>query len=105
MGAIILPAVCPHLLPFNLTTPYVLYFAQVEAADKQLRATRLFLEEQAAEREQERDDFLQEISKLQELVRERDHDRGECERLTKEVSFSFCCSTHEVFTKIDRDII
>jgi hypothetical protein len=58
-------------------------------ADKQLRATNLFLEEQAAEREQERDDFLQEIAKLQEQVREQDHERTERERLAKEVSFSF----------------
>ncbi|PNF22695.1 hypothetical protein B7P43_G07122 [Cryptotermes secundus] len=58
---------------------------QVEAADKQLRATRLFLEEQAAEREQERDDFLREIAKLHGQIRERDHDRTERERLTKEV--------------------
>ncbi|XP_033609685.1 A-kinase anchor protein 9 isoform X6 [Cryptotermes secundus] len=57
---------------------------QVEAADKQLRATRLFLEEQAAEREQERDDFLREIAKLHGQIRERDHDRTERERLTKE---------------------
>jgi hypothetical protein len=62
---------------------------QVEAADKQLRATRLFLEEQAAEREQERDEFLREIAKLQEQVRERDHDHSERERLIKEVGFSF----------------
>jgi hypothetical protein len=61
---------------------------QVEAADKQLRATNLFLEEQAAEREQERDDFLQEIAKLQEQVREQDHERIERERLVKEVSFA-----------------
>lgn len=54
-----------------------------------MRATRLFLEEQAAEREQERDDFLREISKLQEQIHERDHDRSERERLTKEVSLSF----------------
>lgn len=58
-------------------------------ADKQLRATHLFLEEQAAEREQERDDFLQEIAKLQDQVREQDHERIERDRLEKEVSFSF----------------
>jgi len=47
----------------------------VEVADKQLRVTNLFLEEQAAEREQERDDSLQEIAKLQKQVREQDHER------------------------------
>jgi hypothetical protein len=47
------------------------------------------LEEQAAEREQERDDFLREIAKLQEQIRERDHDHSERERLNKEVGFSF----------------
>ena len=59
---------------------------QVDVADKQLRATRQFLEEQAAEREQERDDFLKEISKLQEQFRERDRERSEHEQLAKEVS-------------------
>ncbi|PSN48349.1 hypothetical protein C0J52_08074 [Blattella germanica] len=57
----------------------------VDAADKQLRATRQFLEDQAAEREQERDDFLREIAKLQELLRERDRDRSEHQQLSKEV--------------------
>lgn len=66
-------------------------------ADKQLRATHLFLEEQAAEREQERDDFLQEISKLQEQVREQDHERIEREHLAKEVSFSFLWCTFASF--------
>lgn len=73
-------------------------------ADKQLRATNLFLEEQAAEREQERDDFLQEIAKLQEQIREQDHERIERERLTKEVSLSFFfffCLLLLVFTMVE----
>lgn len=55
------------------------------AADKQLRSTRQFLEEQAIEREQERDEFVQEIQKLQDQLRDREKDRVDNERLIKEV--------------------
>ncbi|XP_066992619.2 golgin subfamily A member 4 isoform X2 [Anabrus simplex] len=58
---------------------------QVDAADKQLRATRHFLEEQAAEREQERDEFLQEVNRLQEVIREREKELSEQQRIAKEV--------------------
>ncbi|CAG2057976.1 unnamed protein product, partial [Timema podura] len=47
----------------------------VEVADKQLRSTRKFLEEQAAEREVEREEFLRELTILQDQLRERDRER------------------------------
>ncbi|KAF4528645.1 hypothetical protein B566_EDAN017222 [Ephemera danica] len=56
----------------------------LEAADKQLRSTRGFLDEQAAERETERDEFGREVQRLQEALGARDRDRLESERLTKE---------------------
>ncbi|KAK4873718.1 hypothetical protein RN001_013078 [Aquatica leii] len=58
---------------------------QIEAADKKLRATCRFLEEQAAEREQERDEAQKEIASLREQIRERDKDRVSCEQINKEV--------------------
>ncbi|XP_063244341.1 pericentrin-like isoform X2 [Bacillus rossius redtenbacheri] len=58
---------------------------QVEAADKQLRATRLFLEEQAAEREQEREESVREAAVLRAQLRDRERDRAEHRRLLKEV--------------------
>nr|CAD7399431.1 unnamed protein product [Timema cristinae] len=48
---------------------------KVEVADKQLRSTRKFLEEQAAEREVEREEFLRELTILQDQLRERDRER------------------------------
>ncbi|XP_030386056.1 pericentrin [Scaptodrosophila lebanonensis] len=46
--------------------------AQIDTADKQLKATRLFLEEQAAEREQERDEFVREIERLKAQLRDKE---------------------------------
>ncbi|XP_053660325.1 pericentrin-like [Anopheles marshallii] len=58
--------------------------SQIEAADKQLKATRQFLEDQAAEREQERDEFVKEIERLKSTMREKDKDKVNFERATKE---------------------
>lgn len=58
---------------------------QIEAADKQLKATRQFLEDQAAEREQERDEFSKEIEKLRLIVKEKDKEKTAQDSLTKEV--------------------
>lgn len=58
---------------------------QVAAADKQLRATRKFLEEQAAEREVERDDYTNEIKRLTEVLRVRERDKSLQERMNEEV--------------------
>lgn len=48
-----------------------------------------FLEEQAAEREQERDEAQREIQNMQEQLRVRDRDRYSHERVHSEVCFSF----------------
>lgn len=58
---------------------------QIEAADKQLKATRQFLEDQAAEREQERDEFSKEIEKLRVIVKEKDKDKTSQDIQQKEV--------------------
>lgn len=63
----------------------LLLSCQVEAADKQLRASRTFMDEQAAEREQERDDFVQEIKRLQEVLRDKDRDRTSHQHMNNEV--------------------
>ncbi|XP_062136622.1 pericentrin isoform X7 [Drosophila sulfurigaster albostrigata] len=50
--------------------------SQIDTADKQLKATRLFLEEQAAEREQEREEFQREIEQLKMQLREKEKERS-----------------------------
>lgn len=45
----------------------------------------MFLEEQAIEREQERDEFVKEIQRLKTQLREKDKDKVSFERATKEV--------------------
>uniref|UniRef100_A0AAG5DTB8 Pericentrin/AKAP-450 centrosomal targeting domain-containing protein n=1 Tax=Anopheles atroparvus TaxID=41427 RepID=A0AAG5DTB8_ANOAO len=59
--------------------------SQIEAADKQLKATRQFLEDQAAEREQERDEFVKEIDRLKCTLREKEKDKVNYERANKEL--------------------
>uniref|UniRef100_A0A182Q838 Pericentrin/AKAP-450 centrosomal targeting domain-containing protein n=1 Tax=Anopheles farauti TaxID=69004 RepID=A0A182Q838_9DIPT len=59
--------------------------SQIEAADKQLKATRQFLEDQAAEREQERDEFVKEIERLRGALREKEKDKVNFERISKEL--------------------
>ncbi|XP_018057885.1 PREDICTED: A-kinase anchor protein 9-like isoform X4 [Atta colombica] len=58
---------------------------QIEAADKQLRATRRFLDEQASEREMERDEAAKQIRFLQEQLKERERDKERDMRITSEV--------------------
>ncbi|KAF5306240.1 hypothetical protein FQA39_LY08938 [Lamprigera yunnana] len=58
---------------------------QIEAADKKLRATCRFLEEQAADREQERDEAQKEIILLREQIRDYDKERINYEQIGKEV--------------------
>lgn len=58
---------------------------QIEAADKQLKSTRQFLEEQAIEREHERDDFSKEIDRLKSELRDKDKGKSSHELLKKEV--------------------
>jgi hypothetical protein len=77
--------------------------AQLEAADKQLRNTRGFLDEQAAEREQERDEFGRELMRLQEALNARDRDRLENERLTREVRLilrGWHCMTYSIICMV-----
>lgn len=62
---------------------------QLEAANKQLKSTRQFLEEQAAEREQERDEYQSQLEQLKEenskLATKTQHHTRVC----KEVCFLF----------------
>lgn len=46
------------------------------------------MEDQAAEREQERDEFVKEIEKLKVQLREKDKDKTSFDRVIKEVSLS-----------------
>ncbi|XP_044599405.1 centromere-associated protein E-like isoform X3 [Cotesia glomerata] len=57
---------------------------QIEAADKQLRSTRKFLEEQASEREIERDDAARQIQALQEHLKEREREKERDLRISSE---------------------
>ncbi|XP_046405266.1 uncharacterized protein LOC124170532 isoform X2 [Ischnura elegans] len=57
---------------------------QVEAADKQLRSTRAFLEEQAVEREQEREEYQRELTRLNEALEGREREKVDRERISKE---------------------
>jgi uncharacterized coiled-coil DUF342 family protein len=50
-----------------------------------VRAHRAFLDEQAAEREQERDEFARQLQHLRDLLKERDRDRHEVAARIKEV--------------------
>jgi hypothetical protein len=61
----------------------------VQAADKQLKSTRQFLEEQACERENERDEYSREVKKLQAQLREKDKDCSNRERYDSEASKIF----------------
>lgn len=65
---------------------YIVRSVQLESADKKVRAHRSFLDEQAVEREQERDEFSRQLQHLRELLRERERDRQEAATLAKEVS-------------------
>ena len=59
---------------------------QIDTADKQLKATRQFMEEQATEREQERDDFLREIERLKAELRDKDKLNSSFANASEEVS-------------------
>lgn len=53
----------------------LLYFTQIDSADKQLKSTRKFQEEEAIEREAERDEALKQIKVLQERLKEKERER------------------------------
>ncbi|XP_062136620.1 pericentrin isoform X6 [Drosophila sulfurigaster albostrigata] len=59
--------------------------SQIDTADKQLKATRLFLEEQAAEREQEREEFQREIEQLKMQLREKEKERSSFANASEEL--------------------
>ncbi|KAK4018868.1 hypothetical protein OUZ56_000908 [Daphnia magna] len=56
---------------------------QLDAADKQLKANRAFLEQQAVEREQEREEASEQQKKLEALLTEKEK---ECERMKTSIS-------------------
>lgn len=64
----------------------ILKYFKVVASDKQVRSTRGFLEEQAAEREMERDDACKRIEELTDLLRGKDRQLGAKELLEQDVS-------------------
>ncbi|XP_043797347.1 A-kinase anchor protein 9-like isoform X5 [Apis laboriosa] len=68
-------------------TPYIhkVCHRKIEAADKQLKATRKFLDEQASEREAERDEAAKQIHILQEQLKEREREKERDQRITSEV--------------------
>ncbi|KAM0724726.1 Pericentrin [Formica fusca] len=68
-------------------TPYIhrVCCKKIEAADKQLRATRRFLDEQASEREMERDEAAKQIQLLQEQLKERERKKERDMRISSEV--------------------
>ncbi|KAL2713201.1 golgin subfamily A member 4-like isoform X1 [Vespula squamosa] len=83
-------------VPLETTSPSYIHrvcCGKIEAADKQLRATRTFLEEQAAEREAERDESVKQINHLQEQLKEREREKERDQRITSENSLSPDSST------------
>ncbi|CAL1686349.1 unnamed protein product [Lasius platythorax] len=68
-------------------TPYIhrVCCKKIEAADKQLRATRRFLDEQASEREMERDEAAKQIQLLQEQLKEGERKKERDMRISSEV--------------------
>ncbi|XP_026667954.1 golgin subfamily A member 4-like isoform X3 [Ceratina calcarata] len=67
-------------------TPYIhrVRWRKIEAADKQLKATRRFLDEQASERETERDEAAKQIQHLQDQLKEREREKERDQRITSE---------------------
>ncbi|XP_022916668.2 early endosome antigen 1 isoform X1 [Onthophagus taurus] len=57
---------------------------QIEAAEKKLRSTNRFLEEQAMEREQERSDAQKEIESLNEILKEKEKEKQNRNLMVKE---------------------
>lgn len=53
-----------------------------------MRATRRFLDEQASEREMERDEAAKQIRVLQEQLKEREREKERDMRISSEVKFS-----------------
>lgn len=62
---------------------------QIQTADKQLKGTRQFLEEQAAEREQERDEYVKELDGLKDQIRDQDNKQSKYINRYKDVSLLY----------------
>lgn len=62
------------------------HLKHIDALEKQLAATKQFLEEQTAEREQEREEFQMELEQLKECLKDRDKQDSNNQRLLGEVS-------------------
>jgi hypothetical protein len=59
---------------------------QLEVADKQVKSNKKFLDEQAFEREKERDDYTKEIDHLRTVLREKgEKDKSSIENYEKKV--------------------
>ncbi|XP_048520137.1 A-kinase anchor protein 9 isoform X2 [Dendroctonus ponderosae] len=69
---------------------------QIEAADKKYKATQKFLEEQAVEREQERDEAQKQIDSLYEQLKDREKDKANCQIMSAEHHVKSCRSKLEV---------
>ncbi|XP_044008383.1 cytadherence high molecular weight protein 2-like isoform X1 [Aphidius gifuensis] len=74
--------------PLSSQSIHKLRYQKVAAADKQLRSTRQFLEEQAYEREAERDEAAIKIKLLQEQLKERERDKERDLRISSESASS-----------------
>ncbi|GFT96355.1 PACT_coil_coil domain-containing protein [Nephila pilipes] len=59
--------------------------AEMEAMEKQLLSNKKFIDEQAQEREQEREEYIREITKMQDIVREKEKIQSNEIQLTKEI--------------------
>ncbi|GBM04463.1 hypothetical protein AVEN_197882-2 [Araneus ventricosus] len=59
--------------------------AEMEAMEKQLQSNKKFIDEQAQEREQEREEYIKEITKMQDIVREKERIQSNEVQLMKEI--------------------
>ncbi|XP_055951884.1 pericentrin-like isoform X3 [Argiope bruennichi] len=59
--------------------------AEMEAMEKQLQSNKKFIDEQAQEREQEREEYIREITKMQDIVREKEKIQSNEVQLMKEI--------------------
>lgn len=57
----------------------------MEVADKQIKSNKRFLEEQAMERDQERDEFVRELEQVKTILKERERDRISIENYERKV--------------------
>jgi len=63
----------------------LIYFVKVIASDKQVKLTRAFLEEQAVERESERDESTKKINEMVQLLKLRDRQLASKTQLEQDV--------------------